>query len=178
VVNLDADQGLFATDFRATERLAQTITQVAGRAGRAARPGEVIVQTSFPEHPLLTRLIAEGYEQFAATALAERREANWPPYSRLALLRAEAKDREGLDDYLRAAAARAGALGERAVRVLGPAAALIARRADHFRAHLLIESPSRGPLQRFLAAWLPQVDALPGPTGVRWSIDVDPLEVD
>jgi primosomal protein N' (replication factor Y) len=178
VVILDADQGLFATDFRATERLAQTITQVAGRAGRAARPGEVIVQTSFPEHPLLTRLIAEGYEQFAATALAERREANWPPYSRLALLRAEAKDREGLDDYLRAAAARAGALGERAVRVLGPAAALIARRADHFRAHLLIESPSRGPLQRFLAAWLPQVDALPGPTGVRWSIDVDPLEVD
>jgi primosomal protein N' (replication factor Y) len=178
VVILDADQGLFATDFRATERLAQTITQVAGRAGRAARPGEVIVQTSFPEHPLLTRLIGEGYGQFAATALEERRAASWPPYSRLALLRAEAKDREGLDAYLRAAAARAGTLGERAVRVLGPAAALIARRADHFRAHLLIESPSRGPLQRFLAAWLPQVESLPGPKGVRWSIDVDPLEVD
>jgi primosomal protein N' (replication factor Y) len=178
VVILDADQGLFATDFRATERLAQTITQVAGRAGRAARPGEVIVQTSFPEHPLLTCLIAEGYERFAATALEERRQASWPPYSRLALLRAEAKDREGLDGYLRAAASRAGALGTRGVRVLGPAAALIARRADHFRAHLLIESPSRGRLQRFLAAWLPQVDALPGPAGVRWSIDVDPLEVD
>ena len=178
VVILDADQGLFATDFRATERLAQTITQVAGRAGRAARPGEVIVQTSFPEHPLLTRLIVEGYERFAATALEERRAASWPPYSRLALLRAEAKDREGLDAYLRAAAARAGTVGERAVCVLGPAAALIARRADHFRAHLLIESPSRGPLQRFLAAWLPQVESLPGPKGVRWSIDVDPLEVD
>jgi primosomal protein N' (replication factor Y) len=178
VVILDADQGLFATDFRATERLAQTITQVAGRAGRAARPGEVIVQTSFPEHPLLTRLIVEGYERFAATALEERRAASWPPYSRLALLRAEAKDREGLDGYLRAAAARAATVGERAVRVLGPAAALIARRADHFRAHLLIESPSRGPLQRFLAAWLPQVESLPGPRGVRWSIDVDPLEVD
>jgi primosomal protein N' (replication factor Y) len=178
VVILDADQGLFATDFRATERLAQTITQVAGRAGRAARPGEVIVQTSFPEHPLLTRLIVEGYERFAATALEERRAASWPPYSRLALLRAEAKDREGLDAYLRGAAARAGTVGEPAVRVLGPAAALIARRADHFRAHLLIESPSRGPLQRFLAAWLPQVESLQGPKGVRWSIDVDPLEVD
>jgi primosomal protein N' (replication factor Y) len=178
VVILDADQGLFASDFRATERLAQTITQVAGRAGRATRPGEVIVQTSFPEHPLLTRLIAEGYERFASTALEERRAANWPPYSRLALLRAEAKDRDGLDAYLRAAAAGAGALGGGTVRVLGPAPALIARRADHFRAHLLIESPSRGPLQRFLSAWLGQVEALPGPKGVRWSIDVDPLEVD
>jgi primosomal protein N' (replication factor Y) (superfamily II helicase) len=178
VVILDADQGLFASDFRATERLAQTITQVAGRAGRAARLGEVIVQTSFPEHPLLTRLIAEGYERFAATALEERRAARWPPYSRLALLRAEAKDRDGLDAYLRAAAARGRALEGRTVRVLGPAAALMARRADHFRAHLLVESPSRGPLQHFLAAWLGQVESLPGPTGLRWSIDVDPLEVD
>jgi primosomal protein N' (replication factor Y) len=178
VVILDADQGLFASDFRATERLAQTITQVAGRAGRAARPGEVIVQTSFPEHPLLTRLLAEGYDRFAATALEERRAASWPPYSRLALLRAEAKDRDGLDAYLRAAASSARTLHDGAVRVLGPATALIARRADHFRAHLLIESPSRGPLQRFLAAWLLKVEALPGPKGLRWSIDVDPLEVD
>jgi primosomal protein N' (replication factor Y) (superfamily II helicase) len=178
VVILDADQGLFASDFRATERLAQTITQVAGRAGRAARLGEVIVQTSFPEHPLLTRLISEGYERFAATALEERRAASWPPYSRLALLRAEAKDRDGLDAYLRAAAALGRALDGQSVRVLGPAVALIARRADHFRAHLLVESPSRGPLQRFLAVWLGQVESLPGPTGLRWSIDVDPLEVD
>ena len=75
VVMLDADQGLFASDFRATERLAQTITQVAGRAGRSARLGEVMVQTSFPEHPLLTRLIAAGYPAFAAIALEERRAA-------------------------------------------------------------------------------------------------------
>jgi primosomal protein N' (replication factor Y) len=178
VVILDADQGLFASDFRATERLAQTITQVAGRAGRAARPGEVIVQTSFPEHPLLTRLIAEGYEDFAAVALEERRAANWPPYSRLALLRAEAKDRNALEGYLREAAACAHALNDRTVRVLGPAAALMARRADHFRAHLLVESPSRAPLQRFLALWLAQLEPLAGPRGLRWSIDVDPLEVD
>jgi primosomal protein N' (replication factor Y) len=153
VVILDADQGLFASDFRATERLAQTITQVAGRAGRAARPGEVMIQTQFPEHPLLTRLIAEGYEGFAVGALQERREASWPPYSRLALLRAEAK-------------------------VSGPATALMARRADHFRAHVLIETAARPSLQRFLARWLPHVEALPGPTGLRWSIDVDPVEVD
>ena len=76
------DQGLFASDFRATERLAQTITQVAGRAGRGSLAGEVLIQTQFPEHPLLNRLLTEGYEGFAVGALEERREAGWPPYSR------------------------------------------------------------------------------------------------
>jgi primosomal protein N' (replication factor Y) len=178
VVILDADQGLFASDFRATERLAQTITQVAGRAGREARAGEVMIQTEFPEHPLLNRLISEGYENFALSALEERREAGWPPYSRLALLRAEAKDSVALDSFLRAAAAAGQTLSEGVVKILGPAAALIARRADHFRAHLLIETPVRSTLQRFLARWLPKVEDLPHPTGLRWSIDVDPLEVD
>jgi primosomal protein N' (replication factor Y) len=203
VVILDADQGLFASDFRATERLAQSITQVAGRAGRAARAGEVLIQTAFPEHPLLNRLIAEGYEGFAASALEERRAARWPPYSRLALLRAEAKDQTRLDAFLREAAAlgrrcadgllRAGgefrgAASENtgpdagaahpAVQVLGPAPALIARRADHFRAHLLIEAEARSTLQRLLKEWLPLVERSPAPSGLRWSIDVDPLEVD
>ncbi|HUO19916.1 MAG TPA: primosomal protein N' [Steroidobacteraceae bacterium] len=177
VVILDADQGLFAGDFRATERLAQTITQVAGRAGRAARAGEVVIQTSFPEHPLLRRLIGAGYEGFAASALEERRAARWPPYSRLALLRAEARDETRLDAFLKAAAAGARPIAA-GVTVLGPAAAVIARRADHFRAHLLIESAARAPLQRFLDRWLPLVETLPGPAGLRWSIDVDPLEVD
>jgi primosomal protein N' (replication factor Y) len=178
VVILDADQGLFASDFRATERLAQTITQVAGRAGREERAGQVIIQTQFPEHPLLSRLITDGYESFATSALQERRGASWPPYSRLALLRAEAKDSAGLDAFLAKAAVAGHAIGDSAVKVLGPATALIARRADHFRAHLLIETAARSTLQRFLAKWLPQVDALPGPNGLRWSIDVDPLEVD
>ncbi|HWX32423.1 MAG TPA: primosomal protein N' [Steroidobacteraceae bacterium] len=178
VVILDADQGLFASDFRATERLAQTITQVAGRAGRGLLAGEVIIQTEFPEHPLLNRLITEGYEGFAAAALEERREAGWPPFSRLAMLRAEAKDGAGLDAFLQAAATSSRSLHETAVKVLGPASALIARRADHFRAHLLIETAARSTLQRFLKGWLPQVEKLSGPAGLRWSIDVDPLEVD
>jgi primosomal protein N' (replication factor Y) len=178
VVILDADQGLFASDYRATERLAQTITQVAGRAGRAARPGEVLIQTEFPQHPLLTRLITGGYEEFAVSALAERRAAGWPPYSRLAMLRGEAKDTTGLDRFLRTAAEAGHALNDPSIKIWGPATALIARRADHFRAHLLIETATRAVLQRFLARWLPQVETLPGPTGLRWSIDVDPLEVD
>jgi primosomal protein N' (replication factor Y) len=178
VVILDADQGLFASDFRATERLAQTITQVAGRAGRESRPGEVIIQTEFPEHPLLTRLIADGYESFAASALEERREASWPPYSRLAMLRGELKDRARLDEWLRAAAHVGWGLNEAGVRILGPASALLARRADYFRAHLLVETAARATLQRFLSRWLPLVENLPGGQGLRWSIDVDPLEVD
>jgi primosomal protein N' (replication factor Y) len=175
VVILDADQGLFASDYRATERLAQTIVQVSGRAGRAARAGEVLIQTAFPEHPLLNRLIVSGYEEFAVAALAERREANWPPFSRLALLRAEARQVERVDEFLHAAAALARDPG---IKLLGPATALLARRADHFRAHLLIEAAERGELQRFLSRWLGKVAALPAPSGLRWSIDVDPLEVD
>jgi primosomal protein N' (replication factor Y) len=178
VVILDADQGLFASDYRATERLAQTITQVAGRAGRAARPGEVLIQTAFPEHPLLTRLIAEGYEAFAAGALEERRQAQWPPFSRLAMLRAEAGDTASLNLFLRSAAEAGETLRDPQIRILGPASALLARRADHFRAHLLIETAARAVLQRFLTRWLPRVEALPAPKGLRWSIDVDPLEMD
>lgn len=180
VVILDADQGLFASDFRATERLAQTITQVAGRAGRAARPGEVLIQTAFPEHPLLTRLIAAGYDGFAAAALVERRDAQWPPFARLAMLRAEARDSTALDEFLGRAAGLGRDLPEaqEGVAILGPASALMARRADHFRAHVLIETRLRSTLQRFLARWIPEVDALSGPKGLRWSIDVDPLEID
>jgi primosomal protein N' (replication factor Y) len=192
VVILDADQGLFASDFRATERLAQTITQVAGRAGRAARRGEVLIQTSYPEHPLLRQLLTRGYAGFATAALEERRAAHWPPFSRLALLRAEARDARKLDEFLRAAAARgrgaggwwmgaedsAGSDARGAVRILGPAAAVIARRADHYRAHLLIETGSRAALKRFLARWLDDIETLRGPPGLRWSLDVDPLEVD
>ena len=176
VVVLNADQGLFASDFRATERLAQTLIQVAGRAGRETRAGEVLIQTEFPEHPLLLRLLADGYEGFANDALAERREAGWPPFSRLALLRAEARDAERLDAFLRAAAALGQA--EAAVTILGPAVALLARRADHFRAHLLIQANGRPALQRFLEHWLGLIGRLSVPPGLRWSIDVDPLEVD
>ncbi len=89
-VVLNADQGLFSTDFRAAERLAQTIVQVAGRAGREHARGEVLIQTEYPDHPLLQSLLAGGYEGFAAEGLREREAARWPPFGRLALLRASA----------------------------------------------------------------------------------------
>jgi primosomal protein N' (replication factor Y) len=176
VVVLNADQGLFNTDFRAAERLAQTIVQVAGRAGRGDRPGEVLIQTEYPEHPLLTGLLTEGYDGFARTALEERRAAAWPPFSRLAALRASGTDAEAPIAFL-AAARRAAGRPAGPVRLLGPAPAAMARRAGRHHAQLLVESPERGALHRFLDHWLPAVEALPEARRVRWALDIDPIEL-
>jgi primosomal protein N' (replication factor Y) len=175
VVVLNADHGLFSTDFRAAERLAQTVVQVAGRAGRGTRPGEVLIQTEFPEHPLLTSLLAEGYDGFARAALAERETAAWPPFSRLAALRSSAKDEAAGLEFLREA--RAAARAPAGLRLLGPVPATLARKAGRYRAQLLIESADRSALQRFLGSWIVEVEALPSARRVRWALDVDPLEL-
>ena len=177
VVVLNADQGLFGTDFRASERLAQTIVQVAGRAGRAERPGEVLIQTEYPEHPLLTQLIAGGYDAFAAAALEERKAARWPPFARIAVLRAEAARSDVPIEFLDRAREAAAALAGQEVELLGPATAPMERRAGLFRAQLLLHAATHSPLQRLLARWLPVVEDLPQARKVRWSLDVDPLEL-
>ena len=177
VVVLNADQGLFSTDFRASERLAQTIVQVAGRAGRAERPGEVLIQTEYPEHPLLSLLLEGGYEAFATGALAERERIGWPPYARIALLRAEAVAPAVAMTFLDRALELARSVAVRDVRLLGPAPAPMERRAGQHRAQLLLHAPSHTPLQRFLSAWLPPIEALPEARRVRWSVDVDPAEL-
>ena len=178
VIVLAADQGLFGADFRASERLAQQIVQVAGRAGRGDRPGEVLIQTSYPEHPLLKCLIREGYEGFASLALEERRAARWPPYSHLALLRADSPARTETFEFLHAAEAAAPDSRGGRIRLLGPAPAAMARRAGRHRAQLLVESPVRGALQAFLAEWVVELAKLNAPRSLRWSLDVDPAEVD
>ena len=177
VVVLNADQGLFGTDFRASERLAQTIVQVAGRAGRAERPGEVLIQTEYPEHPLLAQLIAGGYDAFATAALEERRGARWPPFARIAVLRAEAARRELPLEFLERARDIAASLAPPGLEVLGPATAPMERRAGLYRAQLLLHAPTHAPLQRLLAALMPAVEGLPEARRVRWSLDVDPLEL-
>ena len=175
VVVLNADQGLFSTDFRAAERLAQTIVQVAGRAGRERNRGEVLIQTEYPEHPLLQSLLSGGYEGFAAAALLEREAAHWPPFGRLAVLRASTRSSSGAMEFL--AAARHASPAARDVRLLGPVAASMARRADRYHAQLLIESADRGPLHRFIDDWLPQVEALARTRRVRYALDVDPIDI-
>jgi primosomal protein N' (replication factor Y) len=183
VVVLNADQGFFSTDFRAPERLAQTIVQVAGRAGRGEKAGEVLIQTEFPDHPLLLSLLAGGYEGFASAALTERRQAAWPPFSRLAAVRDSAGTAEAALAFLTQARQSAedlraeGSPGTRAIRLLGPAPAAMAKRAGRHHAQLLVESADRAALHRFLDAWLPLLEALPSARRVRWALDVDPLEL-
>jgi primosomal protein N' (replication factor Y) len=175
VVVLNADQGLFSTDFRAAERLAQTIVQVAGRAGREHSRGEVLIQTEYPEHPLLQSLLAGGYDGFAATALKERAAAQWPPFGRLALLRASALTAAAAQEFLVAARALAPVSGD--VRLLGPVPAAMARRAGRHYAQLLLESRERAALHGLLDQWLPRVASLPHARRVRYALDVDPLDI-
>ena len=177
VVVLAADQGLFGADFRASERLAQQIVQVAGRAGRGDRPGEVLIQSCYPQHPLLQCLITEGYEGFAVRALEERSATAWPPYSHLALLRADGTSRAEVHEFLREAKAAAPA-ERKGLRLLGPAPASMERRAGRYRAQLLLEAPARATLQQFLAEWLVRIEELRPSRRLRWSVDVDPIEVD
>ncbi|RMG30720.1 MAG: primosomal protein N' [Gammaproteobacteria bacterium] len=178
VVIAGADQALYSLDFRAGERLAQRIEQVAGRAGRRERPGEVLIQTHFPDHPLLQTLVREGYAGFARQALAERRAAGLPPYAHLALLRAEAPAQEPPEAFLAAARARLESAPMAApVTLLGPAPAPMARRQGRHRAHLLLLAHRRTALHALLDHALPTLEALPEARRVRWSLDVDPVDL-
>ncbi len=174
---LDADQGLFSVDFRAAERMAQLIIQVAGRAGRAERPGEVLIQTHVPDHPLLKLLVEKDYAHFARATLQERQEAQLPPFSHFALLRAEAHDREAAYAFLEAARDTAEQLGHEGVWLLGPIPAPMARRAGRNRAQLLLQANSRSALHHLLGHWAEMLESLREGRRVRWSLDVDPLEL-
>jgi len=172
---LNADSALLSTDYRAAERLFATLAQVAGRAGRRAQPGEVLVQTRYPAHPLFAALARHDYAGFAESQLAERRAAGFPPFAHEAALRAEARRLEAAMAFLRAAARLLRA--PREVRVYDPVPHVVTRRAGYERAQLLLQSGSRPALQEFLRAWSERLFALPT-QGVRWHLDVDPIEFD
>ncbi len=174
---LDVDQGLMGADYRATERMAQLIVQVAGRAGRAERAGRVLIQTRHPDHPLLQTLVGAGYGAFAKRALAEREAARLPPFSYQALLRAEAPRSQAPSAFLEQAGALAHDLGGDRVEIWGPVPAPMERRAGRFRAHLLVQCMRRPALQRLLAQWMPRLPELETARAVRWSLDVDPQEL-
>ena len=174
---IDVDAGLYSTDFRAAERTAQTIVQVAGRAGRAERPGSVLLQTRHPDHPLLRALVQDGYSAFAESALAERRAAHLPPFSHQALLRAEAAAEEPPQRFLAAAAARLRQPAAPALTVLGPAPAPLARRAGRYRWQLLLQAEQRSELHGALDRLRDEIPALDAVRKVRWSIDVDPADL-
>ncbi len=173
---LDTDQGLFSADFRAGERMAQLIIQVAGRAGRADRPGQVLIQTHHPEHPLLRLLVERGYDDFARAALMEREAASLPPFSSVALLRAEAAGREAPERFLNAAREQAAVRGGGEVALWGPVPAPMERRQGRYRAQLMLVAQERLALQRLLDGWVPCLDQIKSARSVRWSLDVDPVD--
>ena len=180
VAAVNADSALFASDFRAPERLFALLMQAGGRAGRdaaQAAASEMWVQTGHPQHALFGALRAHDFDAFAASQLSERRSAGLPPFSHLALLRAEAKTVEVATAFLKDATALAAEAD--AIAVYPPVPPPVQRVADVERVQMLVESASRPALQRFLAGWLPQLHPLRARHKglIRWAVDVDPLSI-
>jgi primosomal protein N' (replication factor Y) len=174
---VNADQGLFGTDFRSSERMAQSILQVAGRAGRESVQGEVLIQTAFAEHAFWRTLIDGGYQEVAENALAERKLTGWPPFTRLALIRAAAHDRQDALEFLEVARRIVSGSPDDTLRVLGPVDAPMARKAGRYRAQLLLQSSQRRVLHTVLARLRRLLEEQKKGRKVRWSIDVDPIEL-
>ena len=174
---VNADQGLFGTDFRSAERMAQSIVQVAGRAGRELRTGEVLIQTAFPEHAFWNTLIGGGYARVAEEALAEREITRWPPFTRLALIRSAAHQHGDAISFLEVARRTLEGRYTETLRVLGPVDAPMARKAGRYRAQLLLQSSDRRTLHEVLRELRPLLEQHPAARKVRWSIDVDPIEL-
>ena len=172
---LNADSSLYSTDFRAGERLFARLTQVAGRAGRGAERGRVLIQTEFPRHPLYQALSRDDYPSYARELLAQRKDAGFPPFVHQAALRAEAARIDDALNFLARAAGMAADI-ESAVTLYDPVPAPMVRLAGLERAHLIVQARSRSALQAFLHAWRERLDTA-GLRKVRWTLDVDPLEL-
>jgi primosomal protein N' (replication factor Y) len=171
---LNADAALVAADYRAPERLFAQLYQVAGRAGRADLPGEVLVQTRYPAHPLYQALVRHDFAGFAEAQLAERRDAGFPPAVHEAALRAESAEMKDALGFLARALAQAPAARDE-VTVYDPVPMMLAKLAGKARAQVLLQSPARPALHEFLRGWVATLYSLKA-GAVRWHLDVDPLE--
>lgn len=176
---LDVDGSLYSSDFRASERLAQLFIQVAGRSGRASKPGEVILQTHHPEHALLQSLLHKDYQHFAQTALSERKMAQLPPYSFLTLFRAEGNNNEDVETFLRQIrhTIEGHPLYDDQCMVLGPMPAPLARRAGKFRWQLILQVSTRSQMQRIIASSKSAIQLLPLAKKIRWNMDIEPQDL-
>lgn len=174
---VDADQGLFGSDFRASERMSQLILQVAGRAGRAEHPGKVFIQTHCPDHPLMQMIVTQNYHNIANSLLEERKQTEFPPFSFLALMRAESTRANAPTDFLLHTIQLANKFNLRGIELFGPMPAPMEKRAGKFRAQLLVSAKSRQLLHQLLSTWTPAIDNSKISRTVRWSVDVDPQEI-
>ena len=173
VIAVGADSGLHSLDFRAGERLSQLLFQVAGRAGRGVLYGRVLVQTLNPQHELLQLLLKQNYSEVANHILAERKAAQFPPFTSAVMLRAESLSQLKLQDFL--LAARAALPAQPHIQCYGPMPALIAKRASRYRAQLVLCAVSRAQLHQILRGWRDQLAKLSS-SAVHFSIDVDPMD--
>ncbi|ATC93377.1 primosomal protein N' [Pseudoalteromonas tunicata] len=174
VVILDVDSGLYSFDFRATEHLAQLITQVSGRAGRSGEAGVVLLQTHFPEHPLLQDLINNGYQDFARFALTERQLTSFPPFSQLALIRAQAHDAKLVQAFLNDLIPKTPIAG---IELLGPLPAPLEKIAGQYRYQLHLQAQNRSQLHQYLVQLVEYLNSSKLAAKVRWHIDVDPIDM-
>lgn len=180
VAVIDADGGLFSSDFRGPEKMGQLLVQVAGRAGRASKPGKVMIQTHHPEHPLINSLVNNHYQHYAKQLLEERKTSGLPPFGHLALIRAESNNPQQPEDFLRALRLQVESTVPEAnpsVRFLGPLPAPMARRAGFFRAQLLLQADQRKSLHHSLKRLCDAGDHHSLAKKLRWSVDVDPIDM-
>ncbi len=176
VAILDIDSGLLSVDFRATERTAQLIIQVAGRAGRGEKKGEVYLQTLRPDHPLLNTLLESGYRSFAKQTLKERKAAWMPPYRYAALLRCESKDQELNQNFLQEHAQALRQASENSIDIWGPIPAPMERKAGRYQAHMVLLSKDRARMHFYIRQWWQNVWHNK-PHGMKLSLDIDPQEL-
>lgn len=174
---INVDHGFFSADFRTAERIGQLLIQVAGRAGRAEKPGEVLIQTHHPDNSLLLQLIHAGYQGFAGAALQERSDSQMPPYSYFILIRAEALQENMMLEFLKVAKEIAMQLVDDNVMLLGPIPSPMLRRKRYYRGQLLLQASQRASLQNILNRLTPEIEQLKLSKKAKWSIDVDPLEM-
>ena len=176
VVALDVDNALFSGDFRAIERLGQSLIQVAGRAGRAEKIGEVFVQTHHPDHPMLQILFQSGYFAFANAILVERSQTQLPPFASMVLLRAESKDKKRVQEFLLKAKNKMSAVSSH-VAFMGPLPSAMEKKAGVYRMQLLLQSMYRGELKKAITVFLDVMETEKKVSGLKWILDVDPMEV-
>jgi primosomal protein N' (replication factor Y) len=174
---LDADRGLFGTDFRSLEQMGQLIIQVAGRSGREKRQGTVLIQTRNPDNEMMQTLVSDGYAVFAKRALEDRQMAMLPPYAFVALVRAEAPDANSPLRFLRGVAQRLSSPAVPGVHILGPVPAPMERLGGRYRAQLLLQAERRSLLNECLLRLTTNLDTLKDAQKTRWSIDVDPVDL-
>ncbi len=177
VAILDIDQALFSSDFRSIEKMGQLITQVAGRTGRAEKPGQVLLQTQHPHHPMLRQLLEKGFASFSTTQLTERQSLGLPPYSYQVLIRAEAKTFQRAEHFLNLVKTELQSIRTNDLECMGPIPAPMEKRQGLYRAQLLLQSNKRSKLHMLLGQLIPKIQSFPIAQKMRWSLDVDPVDL-